>query len=228
MPVTASTGCSPPGRRAENKPTFVQARHEEMAAFQAVGYAKFSGRVGVCTATSGPGAVHLLNGLYDAKLDHVPVVADRRADQPVRHGRQLPAGDRPAVAVQGRGQRVLPDGHRPRAAAERAGPGHPDREQPAHGDRRDHSRRRAGAGLLGAVARVQDGALQPGPDLGGAGAERGRPAARRGAAERRQQGGHAGRPGSTRRGRRGDRDRGGARCRRGQGAARQGRSPRRR
>ncbi|TCC37437.1 thiamine pyrophosphate-requiring protein [Kribbella capetownensis] len=61
--------------RAEDQPRFVQARHEEMAAFEAVGYAKFTGRVGVCTATSGPGAIHLLNGLYDAKLDHVPVVA---------------------------------------------------------------------------------------------------------------------------------------------------------
>jgi pyruvate dehydrogenase (quinone) len=61
--------------RADNKPQFVQARHEEMAAFEAVGYAKFSGKVGVCVATSGPGAIHLLNGLYDAKLDHVPVVA---------------------------------------------------------------------------------------------------------------------------------------------------------
>jgi pyruvate dehydrogenase (quinone) len=61
--------------RAGDKPQFVQARHEEMAAFEAVGYAKFSGRVGVCVATSGPGAIHLLNGLYDAKLDHVPVVA---------------------------------------------------------------------------------------------------------------------------------------------------------
>src|SRR5678815_2909369 len=46
-----------------------------MSAFEAVGYAKFTGRVGVCLATSGPGAIHLLNGLYDAKLDHVPVVA---------------------------------------------------------------------------------------------------------------------------------------------------------
>ena len=61
--------------RADNSPRFVQARHEEMAAFEAVGYAKFSGRVGVCMATSGPGAIHLLNGLYDAKLDHTPVVA---------------------------------------------------------------------------------------------------------------------------------------------------------
>lgn len=61
--------------RAEDQPRFIQARHEEMAAFQAVGYAKFSGRTGVCAATSGPGAIHLLNGLYDARLDHVPVVA---------------------------------------------------------------------------------------------------------------------------------------------------------
>jgi len=46
-----------------------------MAAFEAMGFAKFSGEVGVCVATSGPGASHLLNGLYDARLDHVPVVA---------------------------------------------------------------------------------------------------------------------------------------------------------
>jgi pyruvate dehydrogenase (quinone) len=61
--------------RAGNDPMFIQARHEEMAAFEAVGYAKFAGHFGVCMATSGPGAIHLLNGLYDAKLDHVPVVA---------------------------------------------------------------------------------------------------------------------------------------------------------
>ncbi|MER6085266.1 thiamine pyrophosphate-requiring protein [Streptomyces sp. NPDC001833] len=61
--------------RAENNPRFIQSRHEEMSAFEACGYAKFSGKVGVCAATSGPGAIHLLNGLYDAKLDHVPVVA---------------------------------------------------------------------------------------------------------------------------------------------------------
>ncbi|MGE5293107.1 MAG: thiamine pyrophosphate-requiring protein [Micromonosporaceae bacterium] len=61
--------------RAGNQPKFVQARHEEMSAFEAVGYSKFTGRVGVCMATSGPGAIHLLNGLYDAKLDHVPVIA---------------------------------------------------------------------------------------------------------------------------------------------------------
>src|ERR1700761_9550215 len=61
--------------RADNDPMFIQARHEEMAAFEAVGWAKFTGKFGVCMATSGPGAIHLLNGLYDAKLDHVPVIA---------------------------------------------------------------------------------------------------------------------------------------------------------
>src|SRR6201992_1916887 len=61
--------------RADDQPQFIQSRHEEMSAFEAVGYAKFTGKVGVCIATSGPGAIHLLNGLYDAKLDHVPVVA---------------------------------------------------------------------------------------------------------------------------------------------------------
>jgi pyruvate dehydrogenase (quinone) len=57
------------------RPEFIQARHEEMAAFMACAHAKFTGEVGVCMATSGPGAIHLLNGLYDAKLDHQPVVA---------------------------------------------------------------------------------------------------------------------------------------------------------
>jgi pyruvate dehydrogenase (quinone) len=63
--------------RAKGDPEFIQTRHEEMAAFMACGHGKFAGpdAVGVCMATSGPGAIHLLNGLYDAKLDHVPVVA---------------------------------------------------------------------------------------------------------------------------------------------------------
>jgi pyruvate dehydrogenase (quinone) len=62
-------------RRAEDRLRFIQTRHEEMASFMACGHAKFTGQVGVCLATSGPGAIHLLNGLYDAKLDHRPVVA---------------------------------------------------------------------------------------------------------------------------------------------------------
>ncbi|WNK21002.1 thiamine pyrophosphate-requiring protein [Halomonas piscis] len=62
-------------RRADGNPRMVQPRHEELAAFMASGHAKFTDEVGVCIATSGPGAVHLLNGLYDAKKDHMPAVA---------------------------------------------------------------------------------------------------------------------------------------------------------
>ncbi|NJN17975.1 MAG: thiamine pyrophosphate-requiring protein [Oscillochloris sp.] len=61
--------------RAQDKIRFVQTRHEEMAAFMACAHAKFTGEVGVCLATSGPGAIHLLNGLYDARMDHQPVLA---------------------------------------------------------------------------------------------------------------------------------------------------------
>src|ERR671910_790401 len=63
------------GRLEGGKLDFIQVRHEEEAAFMACGHARFTGEVGVCLATSGPGAIHLLNGLYDAKLDHQPVVA---------------------------------------------------------------------------------------------------------------------------------------------------------
>lgn len=61
--------------RAEDRFDYVRVRHEEMSAFMAGGHAKFTGEVGVCFATSGPGALHLLAGLYDAKTDHMPVVA---------------------------------------------------------------------------------------------------------------------------------------------------------
>jgi len=62
-------------RTRQEKIRFIQVRHEESAAFMACGYAKFTGKLGVCLATSGPGGIHLLNGLYDAKLDHHPVLA---------------------------------------------------------------------------------------------------------------------------------------------------------
>ena len=61
--------------RADGDPEFIQVRHEEMAAFMACAHAKFTGELGVCLATSGPGAIHLLNGLYDARMDHQPVLA---------------------------------------------------------------------------------------------------------------------------------------------------------
>ncbi len=62
-------------RTRQEKIRFIQVRHEESAAFMACAYAKFTGKLGVCLATSGPGGIHLLNGLYDAKLDHAPVLA---------------------------------------------------------------------------------------------------------------------------------------------------------
>src|SRR6185437_11207855 len=62
-------------RKRREEIRFVHVRHEEAAAFMACGYAKFTGRLGVCLATSGPGGIHLLNGLYDAKLDGQPVLA---------------------------------------------------------------------------------------------------------------------------------------------------------
>src|SRR6516165_4206380 len=62
-------------RRRRDEIRFIQTRHEEAAAFMACGYAKWTGRLGVCVATSGPGGIHLLNGLYDAKLDGQPVLA---------------------------------------------------------------------------------------------------------------------------------------------------------
>src|SRR6478609_8487258 len=61
--------------RADGKVRLIQVRHEEMAAFMASAYAKFTGRLGVCMATSGPGASHLITGLYDARMDHMPVLA---------------------------------------------------------------------------------------------------------------------------------------------------------
>ncbi len=62
-------------RKRQDRLTFVQVRHEEAAAFMACAYAKYTGQLGVCLATSGPGAIHLLNGLYDAKMDGAPVLA---------------------------------------------------------------------------------------------------------------------------------------------------------
>src|SRR5215475_2169313 len=62
-------------RKRADKIRFILVRHEESAAFMACAYAKYTGKLGVCVATSGPGAIHLLNGLYDAKLDNTPVLA---------------------------------------------------------------------------------------------------------------------------------------------------------
>src|SRR5438552_1410088 len=75
MPGDGVNGIMEALRARQDRVRFVQVRHEESAAFMACAYARFTGKLGVCVATSGPGAVHLLNGLYDAKLDQQPVLA---------------------------------------------------------------------------------------------------------------------------------------------------------
>src|SRR5438094_8945772 len=75
MPGEGINGIMEALRKRADKIRFIQVRHEEAAAFMACGYAKYTGKLGVCLATSGPGGIHLLNGLYDAKLDGQPVLA---------------------------------------------------------------------------------------------------------------------------------------------------------
>src|SRR5947209_6415255 len=75
LPGDGINGIFEAWRENQQKLRYIQVRHEEAAAFAATGYAKFTGKLGVCMATSGPGGIHLLNGLYDAKLDGQPVVA---------------------------------------------------------------------------------------------------------------------------------------------------------
>src|SRR5690242_3977744 len=87
----------------EDRLKFVQVRHEEMAAFMACAHAKFTGQVGVCMATSGPGAIHLLNGLYDAKMDHQPVVAIVGQSARTALGGDYQHPDRVVVAMVGDG-----------------------------------------------------------------------------------------------------------------------------
>ena len=127
--------------RAGDKVDYVQVRHEEMSAFMACAHSKFTGEVGVCLATSGPGAVHLLNGLYDAKMDHQSVVAivGQKARMAMRGG--LPAGGRSRVALQGCGGRLRTYGQRGATGAAPRGPcgahcqGGADRHLPYHPER---------------------------------------------------------------------------------------------
>ena len=146
--------------RAKDDPQFVQARHEEMAAFEAVGFAKFSGQVGVCVATSGPGAIHLLNGLYDAKLDHVPVVAI--VGQTARSA--MGGSYQQEVDLLTLFKDVCSDYVQmctvPAAAAEPDRPGDPDRADRARPDLRHRPVRRVRPGVRAARARVQTGPVQ--------------------------------------------------------------------
>ena len=135
-------------RKHQDKIRFIQVRHEEAAAFAACGYAKFTGRLGVCIATCGPGAIHLLNGLYDAKMDHAPVLAITGHTYHDLIGMHLPAGGRPPRTLRGR-RRLQPACHgrqaRPRAGRRRLPLGPVDAERVAPhlpgGHRRSRRRR---------------------------------------------------------------------------------------
>ena len=146
--------------RAKDDPQFVQARHEEMAAFEAVGFAKFSGEVGVCVATSGPGAIHLLNGLYDAKLDHVPVVAI--VGQAARSA--MGGSYQQEVDLLSLFKDVCSDYVQmctgAAAVAEPDRPGDPDRPDRARPDLRDRAVGRVRPGVRTTRARVQTGPVQ--------------------------------------------------------------------
>ena len=134
--------------RPTDKFDFIQVRHEEMAAFMASAHAKFTGEVGVCMATSGPGASHLITGLYDARLDHMPVLAI--AGQQARDGarRPLSAGSRPAEPVQGRGRRLRLAGQRAGAGPASDRPRHAHRARRAPRHRVDLPERPAGGGRM--------------------------------------------------------------------------------
>src|SRR3954452_21061813 len=89
-------------RRNADRVRFVLVHHEEAAAFMAAAYAKATGRIGVCLATSGPGGIHLANGIYDAKLDHATGAGDHRPAGEQCAGHRLPTGCGPGPAVRGR------------------------------------------------------------------------------------------------------------------------------
>ena len=214
-PATASTACSARCKRAKGKIEFIQARHEEMAAFMASAHAKFTGELGVCIATSGPGASHLITGLYDARLDHMPVLAIVRPAGAHRARRPLPAGGRPAGDVPRRRRRLRRS--RPRCPAQVR---HLiDRAvrialASARVTALDLPERPAGAALRGAAARARHAAFRRRLHRAPSRALRRRSAPRRRCPQRRQEGRDAGRRRRAARHRRGDRGRRQARRRR--------------
>ncbi len=146
--------------RADGKIEFIQVRHEEMAAFMASAYAKFTGELGVCIATSGPGASHLITGLYDARLDHMPVlaIAGQQARSAVGGHYQQELDLR--QHVQGRGRRLRAAGDDAGAGPPSGRPRDPHRARRAPGDRADLPQRPAGHAVRGAAAQARHGAFR--------------------------------------------------------------------
>ena len=202
----------------------MQTRHEEMAAFMACGHAKFTGEVGVCMATSGPGAIHLLNGLYDAKLDHQPVVAIVGQTFVRAIGGDFQQEVKLLQLYSDVASAFCEQVNEPSSDSASDRPSDADRPDRADRDVRDRARRRAGHGS-GRVPAAQDPHRPLGVGLL-AGAADSQPAAApagRRHPERGREGGDARRPGRSGRHRRGDRGRRRARGRGRQGAAGQGR-----
>ena len=200
---------------------FVQARHEEMAAFMACAYAKFSGDLGVCLSTGGPGATHLLTGLYDAKLDHTPGARDHRAGKPLGARRALPAGAQPRPRLRRR-RRLRPGRDDAAAGRRHPRPGDPHGQEPQRGRRGGHAERPLRLALRGAGAGARLHPLGTGLCAAARRSARERPAPRRRGAQRGQEGGDARRRRRPAGDRRSDRGRRSAAGRRGEGAARQG------
>ncbi len=128
----------------------IQVRHEEAAAFAACGYAKYTGRLGVCLATSGPGGIHLLNGLYDAKCDGQPVLAitgHTFHDLIGTHYQQDVDLERLFMDVAAYNERVMGPAHVVNVVDD----GREDRPRPPHGRAPDHSQGRSGLDQCGRI-----------------------------------------------------------------------------
>ena len=142
-----------------DKLEFIQTRHEEIASFAACAHAKFTGEVGVCMATSGPGAIHLLNGLYDAKLDHQPVVAiigqQKRMSLGANYQQEVDLNTL-YKDVASEYLMTIMDPTQARHVIDRAIRIANDSRHPDRGDR---ARRRAGGRVLRAAARARRGVL---------------------------------------------------------------------
>ena len=132
-------------RTRQDKIRFIQVRHEEAAAFAACGYAKYTGRLGVCLATSGPGGIHLLNGLYDAKCDGQPVLAITGHTFHDLIGTHYAAGREPRPALHGRG-RLQRTGHGARPRRQRGRYRHQDGARPPRRRPYHHPQRHPGHG----------------------------------------------------------------------------------
>ena len=170
--------------KAKDFMDYVQVRHEEMAAFMASAHAKFTGQPGLCYATSGPGAIHLLTGLYDAKMDHVPVVAIVGQQARSALGRELSAGGRPSEPVRRR-NRICDHCGRSRAGAYLHRSRGANRAGQARGYLRDHSQRSPGTRIRGSangswrdaywrrISRRRDAAGHRGSQKGGRNSQQG-------------------------------------------------------